>query len=159
MATSFSMQALGFFTGSIVSIAILAIFKKAINNNIDNLDYVWRVCIGIGAIPACSLIYFRCIIHEKIRKTETNSTQRSNTTLKEFLTYFAKWKNFKLLLATTVCWFIFDASFFGINLNAGIIIEAMGFSGNLQDGIWNSLFKNSIGILIVTLLGLIPGYW
>ena len=48
MALSFSMQAIGFFIGSIIAVAILAIFKTPIHDNIDNLDYVWRICIGIG---------------------------------------------------------------------------------------------------------------
>jgi hypothetical protein len=48
MALSFSMQAIGFFIGSIIAVAILAIFKTPISDNIDNLDYVWRICIGIG---------------------------------------------------------------------------------------------------------------
>ena len=55
MALSFSMQAIGFFIGSITAVAILAIFKTLINENIDNLDFVWRICLGIGK---CQLIKF-----------------------------------------------------------------------------------------------------
>ncbi len=160
MAITFSMQAFGFFMGDIVAVVVLAIFKKPIYDNIDNLDYVWRIIIGIGAIPACAMIYFRFTIHNILRlNVSKDFGKKSKASPGEFREYFAKWKNFKLLLATTVCWFVFNVSFFGINLNTGIMIEAMGFSGNLQDDLWYSLFRSSIGILIITLLGLIPGYW
>jgi PHS family inorganic phosphate transporter-like MFS transporter len=106
------------------------------------------------------MMYFRFNIHDILRGNVSKEFgNKSKASPQEFKAYFAKWANFKLLLATTVCWFVFNVSFFGINLNTGIIIEAIGFSSNLQDDLWYTLLRNSIGILIITILGLIPGYW
>ena len=58
MAAVFSMQGFGILAGCLVAIVLLACFKGAISNNKDNLDYVWRMCIGFGAIPG-NLIYIR----------------------------------------------------------------------------------------------------
>jgi len=54
-------------SGSIVSMIILACFKNAIYADTDNIDYVWRIIIGLGALPGCAAIYFRLTIPETAR--------------------------------------------------------------------------------------------
>ena len=159
MALVFSMQGLGMFVGSLVALAVLAAFKQSVYKDQDNLDYVWRVCVGLGALPACVGIYFRLQVQEtpRFRIASQNPIQKP-ITFKEFFTYFREWKHFKLLLGTSVCWFVLDVAFYGINLNTGIIIEAIGYSGNFKEDVWYDLFKNSVGNLIITLMGLLPGY-
>jgi len=48
MALIFSMQGIGNLAASIVTLIVLACFKTAINADVMNLDYVWRLCIGLG---------------------------------------------------------------------------------------------------------------
>ncbi len=182
------MQGFGILAGSIVSLIILAIFKNAIYADQINLDYVWRLCLGFGAIPGVVAIYHRLTMPEsprytldvnqdiekalknahkvhsekafepiKIVKEEPKESQKAS--FREFCRHFSKWRNFKLLLATSVTWFVLDVAFYGVNLNASIIIEAIGFSEDISGDVWNSLFKNALGNIIIALLGTVPGYW
>jgi PHS family inorganic phosphate transporter-like MFS transporter len=186
------MQGFGILVGSIVSLIILAIFKNAIYADQINLDYVWRLCLGFGAIPGVVAIYHRLTIPEsprytldvdqdiekalknakkmqntkvhiekfeplKITKDEPKESQKAS--FREFCRHFSKWRNFKLLLATSMTWFVLDVAFYGVNLNASIIIEAIGFSEDISGDVWNSLFKNALGNIIIALLGTVPGYW
>ena len=170
IAAVFAMQGFGILTASLVSMCVLAAFKDAVYANQDNLDYVWRICIGMGAVPACVTIYFRLTISEtpRYQKETNNETAIENDEkkedlpkagFKEFISHFSKWKNGKVLLGTAGTWFLLDVAFYGINLNQGIIIEAIGFAGKLNDDVWKSLFNTSVGNIIITLLGSIPGYW
>jgi PHS family inorganic phosphate transporter-like MFS transporter len=90
-------------------------------------------------------------------KEEPKESQKAS--FREFCRHFSKWRNFKLLLATSVTWFVLDVAFYGVNLNASIIIEAIGFSEDISGDVWNSLFKNALGNIIIALLGTVPGYW
>lgn len=63
----FAMQGVGQVCAALVTMILLAIFKGAINANVDNLDYVWRICIGFGAIPAVLTIYGRLTLPESPR--------------------------------------------------------------------------------------------
>ncbi|CAF0875134.1 unnamed protein product [Brachionus calyciflorus] len=166
MAAIFAMQGVGIVAAALMSIIILAIFKNAVYQDQNNLDFVWRLCLGLGCIPACIGIYFRLTISETPRyamKTEMDTEEadmhKKEASFIEFYRHFKKWKNFKVLLATSITWFTLDVGFYGINLNTGLIIEAIGFSGDIVKDPWNSLFKNSIGNLIVSFLGILPGYW
>lgn len=162
MAAIFAMQGVGIVAAALMSIIMLAIFKNAIYANQDNLDYVWRLCLGLGVIPACIGIYFRLVITETPRytmKVDVDNERKNHASFKEFCRHFSKWKYFKVLLGTSVAWFTLDIGFYGINLNTGLIIEAIGFSGDIVKDPWSSLFKNSIGSLIVSFLGIFPGYW
>ena len=190
MAAVFAMQGFGILAAAIIAIIFLAIFKSAVQANVDNLDTVWRLCVGFGAIPGCVALYFRLTIPETPRYTmqvqnnlekgmkDINScvdTEKKGSDIqtavkpdesvkkasfKEFCQHFSKWKNLKVLLGTSITWFALDVAFYGINLNSGLILEAIGFSGDLAHGdVWNVLFKNAVGNVIIALMGTVPGYW
>ncbi|KAF9109006.1 Inorganic phosphate transporter pho84 [Mortierella sp. AM989] len=67
MAAVFAMQGFGYLTTGIVTIILLAAFKTSIIANPQNLDYVWRILIGFGCIPALVAVYFRLTIPETPR--------------------------------------------------------------------------------------------
>jgi PHS family inorganic phosphate transporter-like MFS transporter len=184
MAAVFAMQGFGILLAAAVAICTLAAFKSAVNANQDNLDYVWRICIGLGAVPCCLAIYTRLTIPETPRYTinidndieravtyvdrvtgkkdarvVTKKEGQNKASFKEFFSHFSKWKNLKVLLGTSVTWFALDVAFYGINLNSGIIIDAIGFAGDLTKDPWSALFNNSVGNMIIALLGTVPGYW
>jgi PHS family inorganic phosphate transporter-like MFS transporter len=69
MAAVFSMQGLGMLSGAIVGVVFLNIFKSAINDDINNLDYVWRLCIAFGSLPCLAAFYFRLTVPETPRYT------------------------------------------------------------------------------------------
>ncbi|OSX57806.1 hypothetical protein POSPLADRAFT_1156131 [Postia placenta MAD-698-R-SB12] len=82
----------------------------------------------------------------------------------DFQSYFSKWENLKVLLGTSYSWFALDIAFYGLGLNSSIILDAIGF-GSPQKGltgaasIYENLTNTSLGNLILTVAGFIPGYW
>ncbi|KAJ1936926.1 hypothetical protein GGF37_005414, partial [Kickxella alabastrina] len=197
IATVFAMQGFGIIAAAIVAIIVLAAFKGAIDSDQLMLDYVWRITMGLGAVPGLAALYFRLTIPETPRYTldveqdirqatrdikstvgnkSDNNMQTDNTleplhsgaatvaesksqkpSWKEFYHHFKKWKNFKVLMGTSVTWFALDVAFYGINLNSSIILQAIGFSGGGTP--YHQLLKTTAGNIILTLLGTIPGYW
>lgn len=69
MSAVFSMQGLGILVAPIVALIILAFYKPLIEENYENIDYVWRFCIVFGIIPAFIALYFRLKIPESPRYT------------------------------------------------------------------------------------------
>ncbi|KAG0311525.1 Inorganic phosphate transporter pho84 [Dissophora globulifera] len=67
MAAVFAMQGFGYLTTGIVAVILLAAFKSSIIANPQNLDYVWRILIGFGCLPALVAVYFRLTIPETPR--------------------------------------------------------------------------------------------
>ncbi|KAI9494121.1 major facilitator superfamily domain-containing protein [Zychaea mexicana] len=269
VAMIFSMQGVGQIVAPLVTMVVLAAFKSAIEGNIDNLDYVWRICIGLGAVPAIATVYSRFTLPEspryaanvqndtsgaksalesfpssRQRRNQTRQDQqqqqvdsesrdkyshpyediqmdqlaagevelhhpgsstRSNSNMKQsgmdsptlvpqdnransissaktmtsqdleaatqrksqrqirhenfqdFLHYFRKWRNLKVLLGVSLCWFFMDIAFYGTNLNQALILSSMGFAPENEPP-WNTLFKQAIGNLILSALGAFPGY-
>jgi PHS family inorganic phosphate transporter-like MFS transporter len=70
LALTFSMQGWGQFFSALFDIILLAIFKGAIEANQINIDYVWRILIALGIIPAVCTIYQRFHLPESIRYAE-----------------------------------------------------------------------------------------
>ncbi|KAF9952122.1 Inorganic phosphate transporter pho84 [Mortierella alpina] len=89
MAAVFAMQGFGYLTTGIVAIILLAAFKDMIIANPQNLDYVWRILIGFGCLPALVAVYFRLTIPETPRyvldiENNVNKAERDvATVLKE----------------------------------------------------------------------------
>ncbi|TFY75085.1 hypothetical protein EWM64_g8927 [Hericium alpestre] len=77
---------------------------------------------------------------------------------RECLLYFREWRHFKLLLGTSVCWFLVDIAFYGVNLNQNFVLQQIGFDG-ASGTPWHRLWKISIGDIIIAVLGFVPGYW
>jgi PHS family inorganic phosphate transporter-like MFS transporter len=195
LALTFSMQGWGQFFGALVDIILLAIFKKPIETAQVNIDYVWRMLLGIGVVPAVCTIYSRFHLPESARYAEQvlkdaklvakgkayalgkdlpdlNTHEASNSIphqddapkdrkhLKEFCSYFSHWCNFKVLLGTCSTWFLLDIAFYGLSLNQSVVLSAIGFAPDSATTLpWETLWKQAIGNLIITLLGSIPGYY
>ncbi|KAJ2156454.1 hypothetical protein GGF46_005175 [Coemansia sp. RSA 552] len=79
---------------------------------------------------------------------------------KTFMQYFSEWKHLKVLLGTSIAWFALDVAFYGINLNSAVVIDAIGFAGNLYDDKPSKfIIRNCLGNIIINILGSVPGYW
>ena len=80
----------------------------------------------------------------------------------DFAHYYGQWKNLKILLGCAWSWFALDIAFYGLGLNSSIVLTAIGFNGSTATGtqkVYESLKNISIGNLILSAAGLIPGYW
>ena len=69
MAAVFAMQGFGQVAASLIGLIATAAAQNAIHENQQNLDYVWRVVIGIGALPGVIALYYRLTIPETPRYT------------------------------------------------------------------------------------------
>jgi PHS family inorganic phosphate transporter-like MFS transporter len=70
LALTFSMQGWGQFAGALCDIILLAIFKHPIEANQINIDYVWRILLAVGIIPALCTVYKRFTLPESARYAE-----------------------------------------------------------------------------------------
>lgn len=83
----------------------------------------------------------------------------------DFAHHFGQWRNFKVLFACAWCWFALDIAFYGLGLNSSIILNAIGFGAPTDKSlapqlrIYRALKNVSVGNIILSVAGLIPGYW
>ncbi|EXJ67816.1 MFS transporter, PHS family, inorganic phosphate transporter [Cladophialophora psammophila CBS 110553] len=84
VAAVFSTQALGQFIASLVAVVVIAAFRSQIDNGNNvcedgtctqtvaahlAVDRMWRIIIGVGAVPAALALYYRLTIPETPRYT------------------------------------------------------------------------------------------
>jgi MFS transporter, PHS family, inorganic phosphate transporter len=155
-----------------------------------HVDYMWRILIGVGCIPGVIALYFRLTIPETPRFTmditrnvhqaaldienivPTHKKLAHSTTVyeiadapkhgfKDFVAYFSRWENAKILIGTSYSWFALDIAFYGLGLNSGIILQAIGFGKHTTGvpGVYQNLRNICVGNLILAVAGLIPGYY
>lgn len=77
--------------------------------------------------------------------------------LSEFIEYFSEPKHALTLFGTASTWFLLDIAFYGINLNQSIVLTSIGYNNNSSN--WRYLHDNTVGNLIITVAGFLPGYW
>ncbi|KAH7907279.1 major facilitator superfamily domain-containing protein [Hygrophoropsis aurantiaca] len=82
---------------------------------------------------------------------------------RDFAAYFSKWKNLKVLIGTSYSWFALDIAFYGLGLNSSIILTAINFgspgTSATSHTVYETLYNICVGNLILSVAGLIPGYW
>ena len=123
-----------------MAITITALCKNGLKNGHDaqaTIDFMWRLFIGLGVVPAVIALYFRLTIPETPRFTmdvkrnldkaaaiiraefsEKKTPVDKNTLVRrinipkagwrDFTAYFGKLKNFKILFGTSFFWFALD---------------------------------------------------
>ncbi|CAG8709964.1 15207_t:CDS:2, partial [Racocetra fulgida] len=188
MSAVFAMQGIGILVAAIVSTITIAAFHSTITpTDYSHIDYCWRIVTGIGAVPGVVALYFRLTIPETPRFTmdiERNVNQAvqdistvletgkyktreqdvivkvdaPKASISDFFNHFGKLENGKVLFGTAFTWFVLDVAFYGIGLNNNIILKRIGFLGDGSDP-YETLFKASVGNIIIALLGTVPGYW
>ncbi|KAJ7773060.1 inorganic phosphate transporter [Mycena metata] len=192
----FAAQGWGNFAATLVAFIVTVAYKNAILgdpsvNELNHVDFMWRILIGFGCVPAVIALYFRLTIPETPRFTmdiERNVLQAAEdidnafttgrftndpdaivqradaprASRADFRTYFGRWENMKTLIGTSYSWFALDIAFYGLGLNSSIILQAIGFgtppTKGLQ-GVYDNLRNICVGNLILSVAGLIPGYW
>ncbi|KAL4262875.1 MFS transporter superfamily protein [Pleurotus pulmonarius] len=85
-----AMQGWGSLVGSLVAIIVLAAYKHVINDNgeVNKLDAVWRITIGLSLVPAFATIYQRLTLpepplHSAVRRRYVNIPLNSTTATAE----------------------------------------------------------------------------
>ncbi|KAL2872004.1 major facilitator superfamily domain-containing protein [Aspergillus lucknowensis] len=161
--TVFSNIGLGNFSASIVFLVLLRAFQGAITSKLDRLQWVWRLQLGIGIVPAALTLYARLTIGETSPYQHYVADQGAGRKrgLKEqwadFHDYFKEWRHARVLFATSAAWFLFDIAYYGLNLNQSIILSRIGYSTGATP--WEKLWKMAVGNLIVQAAGYLPGFY
>jgi len=73
LSAVFAMQGIGILVGGVVFVSTLSYMKSYIEADYLNLDWVWRIALGTGVIPALMAIYFRLTIPEPLVTLSTLS--------------------------------------------------------------------------------------
>ncbi|KAL6866879.1 major facilitator superfamily domain-containing protein [Trichoderma novae-zelandiae] len=75
----------------------------------------------------------------------------------DVISYFGTWRNFKVLLGTTMSWFFLDLAYYGLGLNNSLVLSAIGYANGRT--LYHKLYNQAVGMIILACAGSIPGYW
>lgn len=149
MTAVFANQGWGQFAAAIVALIVITAYKSSLladsPTQLNSVDPMWRILIGLGCVPGVIALYFRLTIPETPRFTmdiERNVNQatqdvdnflKSGTfyvdpdakiervkapkaSWKDFTNYYSKWANLKVLIGCAYSWFALDVRFFPRNI-------------------------------------------
>lgn len=179
-------QGFGNLAAGIVGMIASAAF---LNSSPDNVDYVWRIVLMFGAIPALLTYYWRMKMPETARYTalvaknakmaaaDMSTVLNMHIVPEEeavdelpareedqyglFSTEFLH-RHGLHLLGTTVCWFVLDVSFYSLNIFMKDIFTIVDLVPDIAEADNNPLRRmiNITGLhTLIALAGSLPGYF
>lgn len=195
IAAVFAMQGFGILTGGMVACVVSAAFKSKfsapayeddpLGSTVPQADYVWRIILMFGSIPALMTYYWRMKMPETARYTalvaknakqaavdmskvlqveleaepEKVVEKRSANDFGLFSKQFLK-RHGLHLLGTTSTWFLLDIAFYSQNLFQKDIFSAIGWipPAKTMNAI-QEVFKISRAQTLIALCSTVPGYW
>ncbi|KAK8674446.1 hypothetical protein V6N13_112737 [Hibiscus sabdariffa] len=196
IAAVFAMQGFGILAGGIFAIILSSAFKAAfeaptyeadaIRSTVPQADYLWRIILMVGALPAALTYYWRMKMPETARYTALvakNAKQAASDMSKVlqmdieaepqkivqiekqksgfglFSREFAK-RHGLHLLGTTSTWFLLDIAFYSQNLFQKDIFSAIGWipSAKSMNAI-EEVFRIARAQTLIALCSTVPGYW
>ncbi|CAK9160043.1 unnamed protein product [Ilex paraguariensis] len=160
IAAVFAMQGFGILAGGLVAIIVSASFKvafpapayevDALGSTVPQADYVWRIIVMFGAIPAALTYYWRMKMPETARYTAlvAKNAKQAAADMSKVLQVELEAEQEKVekvqgnsfglfsreflrrhglhLLGTTSTWFLLDIAFYSQNLFQKDIFSAIG---------------------------------
>ncbi|KAJ3678607.1 hypothetical protein LUZ60_002410 [Juncus effusus] len=195
IAAVFAMQGFGILFGGIVAIIVSAAFNNhysAPPYDVDRAgstrkeaDFVWRIIVVFGAIPAALTFYWRMKMPETARYTalvEKNTKQATadmSKVLQEDISeddddaksviLGGNWGLFSRqflrrhglhLLATMSTWFFLDIAFYSQNLFQKDIFSKVGWIPEASTmSATEEVFWIARAQTLIALCGTVPGYW
>ncbi|EIN06400.1 phosphate transporter [Punctularia strigosozonata HHB-11173 SS5] len=94
---------------------------------------------------------------------------------RDFIAHFSRWRNLRMLFGTSWSWFALDIAFYGLGLNSAVVLTAIHFGGGstftqcnvspdrfppmTASRAFQNMHNVAVGNLILSVAGLIPGYW
>ncbi|XP_074318964.1 putative inorganic phosphate transporter 1-3 [Silene latifolia] len=197
IAAVFAMQGTGILVSGVVSLVLASAFENKfkpptfaedpIGSLTPESDYIWRVLLMFGAIPAGLTYYYRMQMPETARYTALvakNAAQAAedmskvlNTNIEAeagklatitdnekgqfglFTKQFAKQYGLRLL-GTTSTWFLLDIAFYSQNLFQKDIFTAIGWIPAAKEmSAIREVWKVARAQTLIALCGTVPGYW
>ncbi|KAK7345775.1 hypothetical protein VNO77_16386 [Canavalia gladiata] len=193
IAAVFAMQGFGILAGGIFAIIISVAFKArfeapayevdAFASTVPQADYVWRIILMVGALPAALTYYWRLKMPETARYTalvaknmeqaaadmsrvmqvkieadpqkEENQTKSYGLFSKEFFS-----RHGLHLLGTTTTWFLLDIAFYSQNLFQKDIFTAIGWipAAKTMNAL-EEVYRIGRAQTLIALCSTFPGYW
>jgi MFS family permease len=165
----FAMQAAGLVVGPLIAVILLA---AGVSH-----DLVWRLLLGLGAIPSLSVYYLRRQIHETPRfamaggatdearaaiahatgkaapspgPVRESVARHSQTTMEGFRTLFTNRRLLMWLIGGAGAWFLLDFSYYGNTIASPEIIKLISSHA--------SLIHSTLITLLIFVLAAVPGY-
>ncbi|KAL1368358.1 probable inorganic phosphate transporter 1-3 [Arachis hypogaea] len=198
IAAVFAMQGFGILAGGIVALIVSTSFdhKYKVPSYEENreaslvlpvFDYVWRIILMFGAVPAALTYYWRMKMPETARYTALvakNATKAAvdmskvlnveleseeekvqklanaeNNRFGLFSTEFAKCHGLHLV-GTTTTWFLLDIAFYSQNLFQKDIFSAIGWIPPAQEmNAIHEVYRIAKAQTLIALCSTVPGYW
>ncbi|GJM99161.1 hypothetical protein PR202_ga16241 [Eleusine coracana subsp. coracana] len=184
IAAVFAMQGFGILFGTIVALVVSAAFRASL---VPEADYLWRVVLMFGTVPAALTYYWRMKMPETARYTAliARNTKQATADMAKVLKKDIQeddeqverqvvaggdtWGLFSMqflrrhglhLLATTSTWFLLDIAFYSQNLFQKDIFSKVGWipPARTMNAI-EEVFRISRAQAFIALCGTIPGYW
>ncbi|CAM6121426.1 unnamed protein product [Calypogeia fissa] len=205
VAAVFAMQGVGILTGGAVAIIFSSIFKSAYPSppwnapnpsgvgtlgnasTVRQADWVWRLTLMFGAVPAALTYYSRSKMPETARYTaliERDQQQAAKDMARVLNTQFetspeviesaraAKSQQYGLfsskfrqrhgwqLVGTCMTWFLLDVSFYSQNLFQGNLFTAVGWlPASKSMSALEEVFRLARAQALIALVSTVPGYW
>ncbi|CAG8551314.1 962_t:CDS:2 [Paraglomus brasilianum] len=143
----FAMQGFGILAAAIMSTILLAAYKPNIKDDRNVNQATEDIAVVLGRKERATTIEEEDVVRVE---APTQSWQ-------DFKAYFGKWENGKILLGTSLSWFLLDIAFYGIGLNNSVILSNIGYAKDPDP--FKTLWNLSIGNILIAVLGTVPGYW
>lgn len=199
IAAVFAMQGFGILAGGMVAIIVSAAFKGAfpapayqdapLASTVPQADFVWRIILMFGALPAALTYYWRMKMPETARYTALvakNLKQAANDMTKvmqveieaepekiesvseergganEFGLFTKQFlhRHGLHLLGTTSTWFLLDIAFYSQNLFQKDIFSAIGWIPPAQTmNALDEVYRIARAQTLIALCSTVPGYW
>lgn len=195
IASVFAMQGVGIIFAGLVSMVLSKLFLdsyggKAFNDDRvfstePEADYVWRIVLMLGSLPALLTYYWRMKMPETGRYTalvDGNAKQAASDMGRvldieiladqDKVTQFSAANEYKLfsdeffrrhgrhLIGTMSTWFLLDIAFYSQNLTQKDIFPLMGLTQkDVEVSALREMFETSRAMFVIALLGTFPGYW
>ena len=156
----FAMQALGLTVGPLIASLLLGLHI--------NHDIVWRILLGLGAVPAASVIYLRRtikeskhylmskkppleigrVVHDLLQDKDKNDLLLARGYKKQSLLK-AKW--LKCMIGTAGAWFLMDVALYGNGVSNTLILSSLSPNADL--------LQHTLISVLIFLLFAVPGYF
>ena len=161
VAGVFSMQGVGSLLAPLV---ILLLLKAA---GPGNVGAVWRVALGLGAVPGVAMIYFRITMTESVAFTRAQqggaagsggaAVSFQSATVHKLRELAFHWR---ALMGTAGSWLIFDIAFYANGLFSSTILSDFYERPDAADPDSVHVYLNHVAVASLYLsLCALPGYW
>ncbi|PQQ17835.1 inorganic phosphate transporter 1-4 [Prunus yedoensis var. nudiflora] len=193
VAAVFAMQGFGILAGGLFAMLMSAIFEAKFKapayevdptgSTVPQADYLWRIILMVGALPAALTYYSRSKMPETARYTAlvANNVKQATSDMAKVLQVDIEAepvkpqepaKSFGLfskdfmrrhglhLLGTTSTWFLLDIAFYSQNLFQKDIFSAIGWipSAKTMNAV-SEVYRIARAQTLIALCSTVPGYW